>query len=65
MWLVHARRKIFKMFFKFRKTCAVQNQIWNILIGNIEENKQMILTFNFVFITKISLMRDKAHQNMT
>ena len=40
MQLVRAWRKIFKCFLSLDKSRAVQNQIRNILIGNIEVNNQ-------------------------
>ena len=40
MQLVRARRKIFKILLNLEKSRAVQNQIRNILIGNIEVNNQ-------------------------
>ena len=37
-------RNLQKNFLNLEKSCVVQNQIWNILIVNIEVNKQRILT---------------------
>ena len=40
MLLVRARRKIFIFFLNLEKSRAVQNQIRNTIIGNIEVNNQ-------------------------
>ena len=49
-----------------KKSCAVQNQIRNILAGNVEVNNQKDINNElYLYIIKMSLMRDKTHQNMT
>ena len=62
MWLVEKNIQFF--FQNLKKLEAVQNQIRNILIGNIEENKKRILTINYIYIIKISSMRGSTYQNM-
>ena len=63
MWLVEKNIQFF--FQNLEKLEAVQNQIRNILIGNIEDNKKRILTINYIYIIKISSMRGSTYQNMT
>ena len=47
-----------KKFSKFKKSCAVQNQI--------EVNNQNDINNElYLYIIKMSLMRDQTHQNMT
>ena len=38
--MVRVRRKILKFFLNLEKSCAVQNEIRNVLIDNIEINNQ-------------------------
>ena len=40
MWLAQAQRKSSKFFLNLEKSCVVQKQICNILIGNIEVSNQ-------------------------
>ena len=55
-----------KNFLSLKKSCAVQNQIRNILAGNVEVNNQKDINNElYLYIIKMSLMRDKTHQNMT
>ena len=51
-------------FPNLEKSRAIQNQIRNILLDNKEITKK-ILTSNFIYIIKISLMRDSTNDNMT
>ena len=63
MWLVEKNIQFF--FQNLEKLEAVQNQIRNILIGNIEENKKRTLIINYIYIIKISSMTGSTYQNMT
>ena len=58
--MVQARRKIFKIFSKFRKTRAIQNQIRNILIGNIEINNQKDINKE-LYLYCINLFNERQH----
>ena len=51
--------------FNLRKSRAVQNQIWNILIVNIEVNNQKDINNELYLNFKNSLMRDNTYQNLT
>ena len=51
--------------FNLRKSRAVQNQIWNILIVNIEVNNQKHINNELYLNFKNSLMRDNTYQNLT
>ena len=48
-WYKHGEKSS-KIFLNLEKSCIVQNQIWNILIGNIEVNKQRILTWTLLIL---------------
>ena len=61
-WYEH-REKSSKFFLNLEKSCAVQNQIRNVLIDKIEITKK-ILTRNSIYVIKISLIRDNTYQNM-
>ena len=53
-----------KFFLNLEKSRAFQNQIRNILIGNIEVNNQKDVKNELYLYYKISSMRDNTYQNM-
>ena len=61
-WYEHGEKSS-KFFLNLEKSCAVQNQIRNVLIDKIEITKK-ILTRNSIYVIKISLIRDNTYQNM-
>lgn len=69
MGLVPAQKKIqnfqiFRIFSKSRKIFAVQNQIRNILIDNMEVNNQKDVNNDLYLYCKSLLMRDNTDQKM-
>ena len=60
MLLVRARRKIFIFFLNLEKSRAVQNQIRNTIIGNIEVNNQKDIK-NELHLYYINAFNEKKH----
>ena len=63
-WYEHGEKSP-KFFLNLEKPRVVQNQIRNILVGNIEVIYQKDINNELCFIIKISSMRDNTYQNMT
>ena len=60
MWLVRAWKKFSKFFLNFEKSRAVQNQIRNTLIGNIEINDQKDI-HNELYLYYKNLFNERQH----
>ena len=58
--MVQVQRKIFKKILNLEKSCAVQNQICNILVGNIEVNNQKPMN-NKLYLQYKNLFSEKQH----
>ena len=63
-WYKHWEKSS-NFFLNFEKSCSLQNQIQNILIGNKEANNQKDINNELYLYYKISLMGDNTYQNMT
>ena len=55
-----SREKSSKFFLNLGKSCAVQNQIWNILICNIKVNKQKDIC-NELYLYCKNLFNERQH----